>query len=65
MLGFGVCDSVRKLVDDHSFFSRLTTAPMQRLDLHLSARQQESFGHLYTSFASKITGIYKVKAYRD
>ena len=46
-LGFGVsCDSAWQLVDNHSFCSRLNSAPIQRSGLHPSACQRKSFSHL-------------------
>jgi len=49
MVGFGVRDSIRKLVDDHSFCSRLNSAPMQRSGLHLSASQRVIHSPYYLS----------------
>ena len=56
-LGFGVCDSIWKLVDDHSFCPRLTLRLCKgRASTSQPAKRNHSIT-LYLFCISKITGI--------
>ena len=56
-LGFGVCYSVWKLVDDHSFCPRLTLRLCKGRDSTSQPAKRSHWSPYTSSLISKITGI--------